>query len=355
MPGVSQISPPIRIVLGAAIAFLAVYMVFLRPKTEATPAPAPATPAGNVNTGAPAQTGFGKAVEAAKSAAAATDAASAKSDAESLAAGSDSAGTQSATGAKTHAANGSTTPPATPASAKATGLPLPVLKAVADHKVLALLFWNPKSPDDQLVHKALKKAERFHGEVFVHAAPISKVSRYARITRGADVEQASTIVIVDRKLRSTNLVGYVNTVAIDQAVVDALRASGGLFKSDYLRHVNATCSASIHDWVALPQSSTPAQGPGAFRSRTAEFDGFVKELRATPAPARLRGFHRTFLADAVAVQNLLHDSTRTMGKHPSAAHYNAQMTRYDKRVAPLEKRFNRHADSQGLVFCGSLG
>ena len=29
MPGVSQISPPIRIVLGAAIAFLAVYMVFL--------------------------------------------------------------------------------------------------------------------------------------------------------------------------------------------------------------------------------------------------------------------------------------------------------------------------------------
>src|SRR4051812_37973397 len=225
MPGVSQISPPIRIVLGAAIAFLAVYMVFLRPKTEATPAPAPATPAGNVNTGAPAQTGFGKAVEAAKSAAGATNAASAKSDAGSLAAGSDSTGTQSATGAATGTANAVKTPPATPASAKATRLPLSVLKAVADHKVLALVFWDPKSPDDQLVHKALKKVERFNGEVFIHAAPISKVSRYARITRGADVEQASTIVIVDRKLRSTDLVGYVTTLAIDQAVLDALRSS----------------------------------------------------------------------------------------------------------------------------------
>ena len=39
---VSQISPPIRIVLVAVIGLIAAWMLFLRPKTEATPAPTPA-------------------------------------------------------------------------------------------------------------------------------------------------------------------------------------------------------------------------------------------------------------------------------------------------------------------------
>jgi hypothetical protein len=351
MPGVSQISPPIRIVLGAAIAFLAVYMVFLRPKTDATPAPAPATPAGNVNTGAPAQTGFGKAVEAAKSAAAASNAASAKSSAEALAAGSDSTGTQSATGAATGTAKGSTTPPATPASAKATGLPLSVLKAVADHKVLALLFWNPKSPDDQLVHKALKHAERFHGEVFIHAAPISKVSRYARITRGADVEQASTIVIVDRKLRSTNLVGYVNTMAIDQAVLDALRSSGGLFKTDYLKRVNGACSSVVHDIVAMPQATTVRQAPRALSSGVDRFGRFVHELRVTPAPSRLHGFHTTLVAEAAAMQAFHRSQVRALGKHPTLAQTAKVAVSLDSRGTVLGKKFSRTAAKQGLAFC----
>jgi len=351
MPGVSQISPPIRIVLGAAIAFLAVYMVFLRPKTEATPAPAPATPAGNVNTGAPAQTGFGKAVEAAKSAAGATNAASAKSDAGSLAAGSDSTGTQSATGAATGTANGVKTPPATPASAKATGLPLSVLKAVADHKVLALLFWDPKSPDDQLVHKALKKVERFNGEVFIHAAPISKVSRYARITRGADVEQASTIVIVDRKLRSTSLVGYVTTLAIDQAVLDALRSSGGLFKTDYLKRVNGACSSVVHDMIAMPQATSVRQAPHALGVRVDRFGRFVHQLRATPAPARLRGFHKTLVGEAVSMQAFHRSQVHALGKHPTVAQTAKVVVSFDSRGSALGKKFSRTAEKQGLAFC----
>ena len=70
----SQISPPMRIVLGVAVAFLAVYMIALRPKSASAPVPPAATPAGNVNTGKPAVTGMGKAVEAAKGAVAATEA-----------------------------------------------------------------------------------------------------------------------------------------------------------------------------------------------------------------------------------------------------------------------------------------
>ena len=64
---VSQISPPIRIVLIAVVGLLAAWMLFLRPKTEPTPAPTPAPAT------APGVTGLSKAVDKAKDASAASD------------------------------------------------------------------------------------------------------------------------------------------------------------------------------------------------------------------------------------------------------------------------------------------
>ena len=68
----SQISPPIRIVLIAVIGLIAAWMLFLRPKTEATPAPTPAPAT------APGVTGLGNAVDKAKDAAATSDKANEK-------------------------------------------------------------------------------------------------------------------------------------------------------------------------------------------------------------------------------------------------------------------------------------
>src|SRR4029079_4568867 len=62
---VSQISPPMRILLAGAVVFLAVWFTLLRPKSPEAPAPA-TTPTGNVNTGQPAESGAGKIVEKAK-------------------------------------------------------------------------------------------------------------------------------------------------------------------------------------------------------------------------------------------------------------------------------------------------
>ena len=64
---VSQISPPIRIVLVAVIGLLAAWMLFLRPKTEPVPAPNPAPAT------APGVTGLSNAVDGAKDAAAAQE------------------------------------------------------------------------------------------------------------------------------------------------------------------------------------------------------------------------------------------------------------------------------------------
>jgi hypothetical protein len=349
---VSQISPPIRILLVVAVAFLGVYMVALRPKAAPAPAQAPAAPAGNVNTGKPAVTGFGKAVESAKGAAAATEKHLRSVGAEGVG--------SAHRGAARPAAGTAAGAPATGAakagsSRAAVALPLPVLKAIAKHKVLALLFWNPRSADDRRVRAALRKVDTFRGQVFVLSAPIRTISRYGRITRGADVQQSPTVVVVDRKLRATTLVGYVDALTIQQAIVDAMRASGGVFLDRYLAKLNSSCSATIRESFAVPQAMTPAQAPGALRGRVARFDGFVADVRSTPAPARWRGLKKTILADATALQAVFHKQQRALGSHPTAARVATVSAALRRESAPLSRRFNRHLDAQHLVFCGSHG
>ena len=73
-----------------------------------------------------------------------------------------------------------------------------------------LLFWNGKSADDKAVHDALAKVNRWDGRVYVGSAPIKKIAKYGRITRGVDVEQSPTIVVADNQLRAETLVGYVD-------------------------------------------------------------------------------------------------------------------------------------------------
>jgi hypothetical protein len=223
----SQISPPIRILLVCAVAFMAAWMLFLRPKDDAgtpaaaTPAPAQSRPvdAG----GEKAQSLAGKAVEKANEASA-TETAHAQADAgEAAAAPSGSATTPSATAAK---GAGSAAGAAVPGKlAEGKGLPVRVLHALADRKVVALLFWSPKSADDKAVREALAGIDRHNGKVLAHATNVKKIAAYQQITRGADVSQSPTIVVIDRNRKVDTLVGFVDRRSIDQAVTDALRSS----------------------------------------------------------------------------------------------------------------------------------
>jgi hypothetical protein len=224
----SQISPPIRILLICTLAFFAAWMLFLRPKDEAG-TPAAATPVTQaepqVEAGGPkADTGAGKAVESANDTVAEQDA-----RAEQLAAGSgETAAAPSAT---------ATTPAGDPAAAAAEpgkltkeaaaagGLPIRVLRALGERKVVVLLFWSPKSPEDKSVRKALKGVDRHDGKVLRHATHIKRIAAYGQITRGADVSQSPTVVVIDRNRKVETLVGFVDRPSIDQAVTDALRNS----------------------------------------------------------------------------------------------------------------------------------
>jgi hypothetical protein len=227
----SQISPPIRILLVSAVAFMAAWMLFLRPKDDAgTPvaaAPSPAaTPRPVESGGQKAQSLAGQAVEKANDATAAQDA-----QAEKLAGG---AGDDTVKAPAAATAPATSAAPATPATGakpatldpKTTaGLPIRVLRGIAQHKVVVLLFWNPDALDDQGVRKALSRIDRHHNKVLAHATNVKRIAAYQQITRGADVEQSPTVVVIDRKLRVDTLVGYVDRQTIDQAVEDALRSS----------------------------------------------------------------------------------------------------------------------------------
>ena len=128
---------------------------------------------------------------------------------------------------------------------RSQALPKDVRKAVKNRKVLALLFYNNRSYDDKAVRRELNSVDRYGKQVFVDAHWIKSVGRYQAITRGANVEQSPTVVVVDRNLKAETLVGYVDAKTIDQAVVDALRASGGsLIKNPYFRQLDAICASA---------------------------------------------------------------------------------------------------------------
>jgi hypothetical protein len=227
----SQISPPIRILLICAVAFLAAWMLFLRPSTDTgTPAAdtSPATTTTPVEAGgADAGSASGELVEKANETAAAQDA-----KAEQLADGTGEtvvpADPATATGAVVDpTATATATEPGklTAKAAAAGGLPPRVVRALDDRKVVVLLFWSPKAAEDKAVRSALSGIDRHDGKVLAQATNVKRIAAYGQITRGADVQQSPSVVVVDRDRKVETLVGYVDRTSIDQAVTDALRNS----------------------------------------------------------------------------------------------------------------------------------
>jgi hypothetical protein len=349
---VSQISPPIRIVVVAAIAFLGAYMLFLRPKDAVIP---PADPAPNVQTGAPAVSQPGKVAQAAEGAVKAADGQlKTQESVDGVDAGEAAAGSKSTTT--------KTTPPTKPSapakpSLDLAGVPQPVAKALRHNKVLVLLFWNKKSADDKAVHAALAHVDRWDGRVSVQSASIKKISKYGRIARGVDVEQSPTVVVVDPSLRADTLVGYVDSDTIDQAVVDALRNNGGLFTDAYLRKVDHACTKASNNIgpIGAQMSSSFDEVSARFSKLANRWPRWAGTFKAIPAPKRWRAFKRATVADNAQAQTLLNDTAAFLGPHPTRARLLAASDKFDSRFDALNKRFNHRMDAQHLYVCGTQG
>jgi hypothetical protein len=222
---VDQISLPFRIALVAMLAVCALWFTVLKPKD---PAAVSSTPT------APGVTGLGNDVKAAKDAAAKSDAANAKVQA---ATGGTTATTSKSAPATKSAAKkgdatvatkkGGTAPAAKKAKAKAaTVAPAASLLSALDRKdTVVLLFRNARASDDRAVEQAVKAVDRHNGRVVVKVAPIESVARYEAITRGVEVMQSPTVLVIGPDHKARAVVGFTTTREVDQVVADTLAAA----------------------------------------------------------------------------------------------------------------------------------
>jgi hypothetical protein len=299
----NQISPPIRILLVAVIGLCAAYMLFLRPKPEATtgvaapPAVATTVPAKDPN--AKTSSGSGAIVQnAIKKTTSASD--QAKVAAGETPGGLAADGTTGAATTGSGVAAG-TTPTVATATSPVTKetlshLPKDVRGAVAKHKVIVLLFYNNRSADDRAVRRALSHVSTYGGQVFLAPHWIKSVARYQSITRGVDVEQSPTIVVADRNLKAETLVGYVDAKTIDQTVVDALLASGGsLITSPYFRKIDALCTSMQTQIRALAAPATAALIPAYLTGVQGVTHAMATDTAAIKPAKNHRAFHKRFV------------------------------------------------------------
>jgi hypothetical protein len=217
---VAQLSLPYRIALLAMLAVCALWFTVLRPTA---PAPEPATTASE-------PTGVAKPVAAAKSAAAASDA---SATATQRATGGTESGTKTgghaaATGAKAlpagaAASAGNATAKAKPAKPAATTDPsAPLLRELDRKRAVVLLFYSARGIGDRAVRRAVADIDRRGGRVVVKAVPVGRLGRYQAITRGAQVLQAPTTLVIAPGRTAKPVVGFTTTAELDQAVADAL-------------------------------------------------------------------------------------------------------------------------------------
>jgi len=293
-------------------------------------------------------TGLSNAVDKAKGASATSDAANAKLQ-QATGEGETATGSAAATkpGAKGNAA------PTAAQSAAAKTLPKPVRTALANNKIVVLAFLNPKASDDRAVRRSLAKVNHWNGEVAVRTADIARVSRYGAVTRGADVQQSPTLVVVDRNEKAETLVGYEDTLSIDQAVVDAMRASGGLIKDRYLSAINGACATAGVQVMAIPSADTPAQVKPQVKRTALVWKRFMTRFASIKAPARWRGLKRAALADGRAMSANYAAWVGALGSSPSAATSVGSVATYGPRGAKLTKSWNARMDKHNVLSCGA--
>ena len=235
----AQISLPFRIALGALLLVAAVWFTVLRPGPEAA-APPPT---------APGVAGLARATAHAKQAVAASQSSAAESQAAANRPGQTRSPTPTKATAGGKSAAATTTPPATkdaavkhkrivpnktapgaatkpsPTLIKADGTKDPSAALLTDldrGHTLVLLFWNKTGSDDRAVRTAVKHVGRHHGKVIVKVIPAKQVGDYEAITRGAQVLQSPTVMVIGKDKKAHPIVGFTYTGEIDQLVSDVL-------------------------------------------------------------------------------------------------------------------------------------
>jgi hypothetical protein len=348
-----------RILLAGAVVFLAVWFTLLRPKADdSSTTTTTTTPAGNVNTGQPAQSGVGKVVEKAKTAATEAEGAAKAAAGETADATKTTPGT-----ATTTAPDAKADPVAAVEPKQLAKLPKDVAKAVTGHKVMVLAVladkgkhWRPMADDDRFVRNTLKKVNRYDGDVFVKQVPLAKIDSYGVIMNDLEIRQTPSVVVVDTKLKADVIEGYLDRVSINQAIADARADSiSPLITNSYLKSANKICAngAVSFDRWSQPTVRGKKATIAAMRRQSFENRSYAAAVRNLAAPKRWRGLRKQWLKVIALDQKNIDKALKTAKKHSSSGAamdaWNAFgiSTAHRKAYRKLDARFN----DAGLTSC----
>ncbi len=146
--------------------------------------------------------------------------------------------------------------------------------------------------DDRYVRNALKKTNRYDGEVFVKNVSIAELSTYGPLVNDLDVNQSPAVVVIDRNLKGRVLTGYVDRISINQVIADARRDSiDPDITDDYLRRSTQICARfELRSDALVAARRSAARRPTSAADRALvkldrQYRAAIAEL---PAPAKWR-------------------------------------------------------------------
>ena len=134
----------------------------------------------------------------------------------------------------------------------------PLLASVDAGKVVVVLFWDKNASDDRATRRGLRSIDLHGGKVVASAVPIGDVGRYEAITRGVQVLESPTVLVIGAGGKTRAITGYTQAKEIDQAVSDI--GGTGFEAKKAFRHKGfaAVADDACKDFgYALEQKSNP--------------------------------------------------------------------------------------------------
>lgn len=226
----NQVSRPVQILLGVVLVFAVLWFTVLKPGEPAIePVPAATTAAPVDAGGTTAQSGPGKAVEAANNAAQAANAAAGAAGGATTPSGTTPGGAAAASGAT----SGGTVTPTSPAGKESSGRSASQRKAdrviesigadlKAKRAVVVLVYQPGESVDEVLENRVRKQIDRRNGKVRIYLIRASQVGRYDGLFRDLSLAQTPSTVVIAPDNSAKVLGGLVSTARIDRLTSAAL-------------------------------------------------------------------------------------------------------------------------------------
>ena len=155
------------------------------------------------------------------------------------------------------------------------------------------------------------------------------------------------MIVADRNLKAEKLVGYVDDKTIDQAVVDAIVASGGsLLKDPYYRKIDGLCAGAQTQINALPKPASAAALPVFLIGAQQIAVSFKRDAAAINPAKRYRRFHKNFVGYTADTVGLVAAAQLQLKAKPAAGLQ--AIKRLDAKGKRLDKRFIAQNGAHGL-------